>query len=66
LIALLIGCAPTKPVKSFEFPPTPSKARIKFYDDANRISATLSMSDVSRRRRTLLHDSRPALVEVLR
>jgi hypothetical protein len=44
-LALLGGCAPTQPIKSFEFPPTQSKARIKFYDDANRISATLSMSD---------------------
>lgn len=45
LPALLVGCAPTQPKKSFEFPATASKARIKFYDDANRISATLSVSD---------------------
>ncbi|MCR8961177.1 hypothetical protein M0765_026640 [Variovorax sp. S2] len=45
LVACLGACAPTKPLKPFEFPPTESKARIKFYDDANRISATLSLSD---------------------
>lgn len=45
LLAILVGCAPTKPPKPFVFPATESKARIKFYDDANRISATLSVSD---------------------
>ncbi|TSD59071.1 hypothetical protein FFI97_001695 [Variovorax sp. KBS0712] len=45
LLAYLSGCAPSQPLKPFVFPPTESKARIKFYDDANRISATLSISD---------------------